>query len=107
MVETFVVGHFRSYYSWIGPPVEAHGKSIPQKPTTTPRLRTEAIGKKNPDPLDIYFLWSISDLFFNVIFQMTSEQKYTSKNGILFVKRSCAEVSGLSEVLRFVGELTF
>ena len=47
------------------------------------------------------------DLFFKITFQITSKQKWTKWNQILLAKRSCAGVSGPSDVPQFVRELMF
>ena len=97
-------------YSWIGPPIETHEKLIPgrtRRATTIPRPPLKNSGRENSD-LPGKFL---SDLFltsfFKITYQIMSEQKRTRKNRICFVEYSCSEVSGPSEVPRFVRGLSF
>ena len=58
------------------------------------------------------FAWSspvkaIFDIFFKITFQIISEHDWTKQNRIRLVEYSCSEVSGPSEVPRFVRELIF
>ena len=58
------------------------------------------LDKKNPNLLCIFYVIHTYMLsFFKTTIQITLEQKYAQQNWILYIKYSCVEVSGPSEVL--------
>ena len=98
-------------YSWIGFLSTYAKKSIPEQTkrvATNLRPRTESSRRgESRYAFWVYFcVVHFLPLIFKTTSQITPKQKY-NKNQIRLVKYSCTEVSGPSDVTRFVRELIF
>ena len=67
----------------------------------------KALSEEIPDPLGTFLCDPCLTCVFKIAFQITSEQKCTRQDQILFVKRSNTEVSGSFVVPWFVGKIIF